>query len=180
MKSGLRPEAEPPSADDDGDELASRIARGAITISPPAGSEPLLPRRFLLVWFRPERTVEVESAAGPAGPESFFREAGFDPEVVAISLDPDPRERAAVNSRLSGHRAVLLTSYDAYRFARQRQLITDILTRRPDSLLAVLRDPRDRELFGKAGRMLITRGYGAYSLRALAGVLAGKDSGGEG
>lgn len=177
LKAGLLPAANHLPLGEDGDALAARIAREAITISPPAGPGPLLPRRFLLVWFRPERTVEVESAAGPAGPAGYFREAGFDPEVVEIALDPDPQERAAVNSRLPGHRAVLLTSHDAYRFSRQRELIREVLKRRPESLLAVLRDPRDERLFGEASRLLVTRGFGPYSLRALAGLLAGRESG---
>ncbi|MDP8235360.1 MAG: beta-N-acetylhexosaminidase [Candidatus Erginobacter occultus] len=179
LKSGLRPEGKPAFAGDDGDDLATRIARGAITIHPPAGSEPVLPRRFLLVWFRPERTVEVESAAGPAGPADFFREAGFDPEVAELSLDPGPEERSAVTSRLAGHRAVLLTSYDAYRFPRQRQLIEEVLRSRPDARLAVVRDPRDAGLFPGAAQLLVTRGHGPYSLRALAGILAGPGGDGE-
>lgn len=178
LKSGLRAEAEPAFSGDDGDDLASRIARGAITICPPAGSGPILPRRFLLVWFRPERTVEVESAAGPAGPAHFFREAGFDPEVAELSLDPGPEERSAVKSRLAGHRAVLLTSYDAYRFPRQRQLIEEVLRSRPDARLAVVRDPRDAGLFPGAARLIITRGYGSYSLRALSEALAAGGGGG--
>ena len=176
LKSALRPgpALSPPA--EDGDQLASRIAREAITISPPAGPGPLLPPRFLLVWFQPERTVEVESVSGAVGPESYFRAAGLDPEVVAISLDPGPEERAAVNSRLTDHQAVLLTSYDAYRFSRQRELIREVLDRRPGSLLAVLRDPRDGRLFDGVSRLLVTRGAGAYSLRALAEVLAGKEA----
>ncbi len=177
LKSAPRPGPVLSSPAEDGDQLASRIAREAITISPPAGPGPLLPPRFLLVWFRPERTVEVESVDGAAGPEGDFRAAGLDPEVVAISLDPGPEERAAVNSRLIGHQAVLLTSYDAYRFSRQRELIRAVLNRRPGSLLAVLRDPRDGRLFDGVSRLLVTRGSGAYSLRALARVLAGKEAG---
>lgn len=177
LKSAPRPGPVLSSPAEDGDQLASRIAREAITISPPAGPGPLLPPRFLLVWFRPERTVEVESVVGAAGPEGDFRAAGLDPEVVAISLDPGPEERAAVNSRLIGHQAVLLTSYDAYRFSRQRELIRAVLNRRPGSLLAVLRDPRDGRLFDGVSRLLVTRGSGAYSLRALARVLAGKEAG---
>ncbi len=179
LKSGLRAAPGPVPVRPGGDELAARIARSAITIFSPAGSGPILPRRFLLVWFRPERTVEVESAAGPGGPADFFREAGFDPEVAELSLDPGPEERSTVKTRLSGHRAVLLTSYDAYRFPGQRQLIEEVLWARPDARLAVVRDPRDAGLFPGAAHLLVTRGHGPYSLRALAEILAGPGGAGE-
>ncbi len=179
LKAGLDAgRAAAPSAEA-GDRLALRLARSAITFPKSPPRLPGLARRFLLVWFQPERTVEVESAAGPAGPAYFFREAGFDPEVAELSLDPGPEERSAVKSRLSGHRAVLLTSYDAYRFPRQRQLIEEVLRSRPDARLAVVRDPRDAGLFPAAAHLLVTRGYGAYSLRALAETLAAGGEGGE-
>ena len=47
------------------------------------------------------------------------------------------------------------------------------MARRPDAILVVTRDPRDAELFPRARTIIITRGYTAPSLQALAELLAG-------
>lgn len=178
LKSGLRPGPNSAPSVEDGNDQAFRIALGAITFSGAPRTGPALEKRFLLVWFQPQRTVEVESSVREEGPDRFFRAAGFEPEVVTVSLDPRPEEQAAVRGRLADHRSVLLTSYDAYRYPRQRELIAAVLRSRPEAPLAVVRDPRDAGLFSGAAHLLVTRGYGSYSLRALAEILAGTEKGG--
>ncbi len=178
LKAGLETGREIPPAGGSGEELASRIAREAVTFSFPRGERPSLEKRFLLVWFQPERMVEVESSGSGEGPERHFRRVGFEPETAAVSLDPGPEEIARVRDRLAAHRSVLVTAYDAYRFPGQRELIAEVLRSRPEARLAVIRDPRDTRIFPGAERMLITRGHGPYSLRALADLLAGPGGGG--
>ncbi len=178
LKAGLETGRKISPAGGSGEELASRIARRAVTCSFPRGERPALEKRFLLVCFRPERTVEVESSGEGEGMESYFRRAGFEPETAAVSLDPGPEEIARVRERLAAHRSVLVTSYDAYRFPGQRELIAEVLRTCPEARLAVVRDPRDIRLFPEAGRLLVTRGHGPYSLRALADLLAGRGGGG--
>ncbi len=177
VKAGLR--AGPGSAgpSESANDLARRIARGAISLAGARKDWPVPAKDLLLIWFRPRRTVEVESAGEEEGPEIFFRAAGFDPEVVAVSLDPGREERAGVRNRLSGSRSILVTSFDAYRHRGQRELISEILQLRPEAPLAILRDPRDADLFPAGENLIITRGYGPWALRALAELLAAGRSG---
>lgn len=180
LKSGLGAFSPPQPVGETGDILAERIARSAITSSVSPDRGPALDRNFLLVWFRPERMVEVESADGEeAGPAGIFRAAGFVPEVITLPLEPGGEDRSAVLQSLAAHASVLVAACDAYRFPGQSALIEEILAVRPDAVLAVLRDPRDAELFPGAARMIVTRGYGSYSLRALAEVLAAGGRSGE-
>ncbi|MFH1038316.1 MAG: beta-N-acetylhexosaminidase [PVC group bacterium] len=168
------PGVPPPGGEDD---FAFRIARGAVSAERISGKGFAAGKKrpFLLVWFEPERTVEVgDRAAASGGPAAPFRAAGLAPGIINLPLRPSPEERARALAAAAGELPVVITACDAYRFPEQRELIGALLERRPDAVLAVVRDPRDAKLFPRAGTVLITRGPGPLSVRALAEVLAGR------
>ncbi len=173
----LRPVPDSGTGPANGNGLALRLARGAVSAagisgktSPAIGGKP-----FLLVWFEPEQTVEVEDAS-PAGegPAAAFREAGLTVEIITLPLRPGPGKNEKVLAAVSRDRPVVICACDAYRFPEQRELIAAVLSRRPDAVLAVVRDPRDAGIFPRAATVIVTRGHGPLSIRALAEVLAGK------
>jgi beta-N-acetylhexosaminidase len=162
----------------DGNQLALRIARKGISIYRSPGDRiPIEPEsRLLLIRFQPEMTVEVEgrgmTADDPAEP---LKDVGFKPEVCNIPLQAGAEYAGSIIALFSDKIPVIIASYDAYRYPGEEELIDLILERRPDAILAVTRDPRDAELFPRARTVIITRGYTAPSLRALAELLAGKN-----
>ncbi|MDP8276800.1 MAG: beta-N-acetylhexosaminidase [Candidatus Euphemobacter frigidus] len=178
LKEGLLPSPRSPSFDQVPEhDLPLKIARGAISVRKSAGDVLPLEKgsRFLLIWFKPELGAEVEDPGERDGePGKHLRAEGLSPKVLPISLCPSPEKGERILDRLRAVPRVVITSYDAYRYPDQRRLIEDVLERRPGAVLAVLRDPRDLELFPRARTVLITRGYGPPSIQALAETLSGK------
>jgi len=161
----------------DGNKLSLRIARRGISIYRSSGKQIPIDSesRIFMVRFQPEMTVEVEGSTITADdPAEHLKVLGFKPEVFNLPLLPGAEEVEYLSSRLPGIIPVIIACYDAHRYPGQKKLIDDLLTRRPDAILAIMRDPRDAELFPRASTIIITRGYTAPSLQALAEVLAGK------
>ena len=157
--------------------LSRRIARRAIRVL--RDEKRLLPFRkgekTWLVWMRPERTVEVEDQF-KRGWElgSYLSQDGLPTESLRLPIDPSSEEIKACLQKARRAKQLVVTSYDGYRYRSQIDLIDGLLKDHPDAVLAVLRDPRDGNLFPRAGTVVASFGFSPPSLRALAGVISGR------
>ncbi len=160
-----------------GEATADRIARKAITVLKDRGDALPLKKggRALLIWFRPEKTVEVEDEFEAQWRlDTFLRGEGVEVETSTLSLSPSSEEAAACLRKVEGEERVIIASYDGWRFPEEGKLIEAILECHPSAILAVLKDPRDGYFFSGAGTVVLTFGFTPDSLKALAETIAGK------
>jgi beta-N-acetylhexosaminidase len=157
----------PPRAEPDGAPLAASIAARAVTVV--RGPIPRLAGRVGVVFPRfselaAKITIEPEVLDERAWVERAFAGSDATPEVALVgAVEPTPAEIAAA-AALAARGPTLLFLYDARLYPANRALLDAVQSSARSLVVALLRDPWDRDLLAPGTAALTSFGWRSCQL----------------
>lgn len=164
-----------------GAELAATISRQAVRVLQDNAS--LLPlnnrRRSLAVIFprfaelADRIMIEPEMVAGRDFLQEAFAQAGLDPEVLLVSMEPNPDDLQAAAQLAAGVELTILCCYDAHLFPTNKILLDRVQAAARQLIVVLLRDPYDVAFIRPEVTCLTAFGWRLCQLRALLAAICG-------